>query len=108
MNIETLDNFSLIGQDSIEQAVVQVFSQIVPFNWLEPYAISEQYETRASGFFIDNQGFIVTGAHVVDQARSIWIQMPAFGQKIFMVDLVGFCPERDLALLSLKKEDKEL
>lgn len=107
MNIETLDKFSLTGQDSVEQAVVQVFSQIVPFNWLEPYAISEQYETRASGFFIDNQGYIITGAHVVDQARSIWIQMPAFGQKIFTVDLVGFCPERDLALLALKKEDKQ-
>ena len=94
-------------QDSVEQAVVQVFSQVVKFDWLEPYSTSEQFETRGSGFFIDERGSIITSAHVVDQARSIWIQMPAFGQKIFSVDLVGFCPERDMAFLVLKQEDKE-
>lgn len=108
MNIETVGKGPLQGGlDSVEQAVVQVFSQVVKFDWLEPYSMSEQYETRGSGFFIDGRGSIITSAHVVDQARSIWIQMPAFGQKIFSVELVGFCPERDMALLVLNQEDKE-
>lgn len=93
-------------QDSVEQAVVQVFSQVVRFDWLEPYSTSDQFETRGSGFFIDARGSIITNAHVVDQAQSIWIQIPAFGQKIFFVDLVGFCPERDMALLRLSEDDK--
>lgn len=90
-----------------EEAVVQVSSQIVEFNWLEPYATTSGFEQKGSGFFIDERGFIVTNAHVVNEAKSIWIQMPPFGQKIFFADLVGFCPERDLALLSLKNEDCE-
>lgn len=93
-------------QDSVEQSVVQVFAQVVKFDWLEPYSTNEQFEQRGSGFFIDGRGSIITSAHVVDQAQSIWIQMPAFGQKIFFVDLVGFCPERDLALLALRQDDK--
>ena len=92
-------------QDSVEQAVVQVFAQVVAFDWLEPYATREQYETRASGFFIDAQGFIITNAHVVNEAQSVWIQLPAFGQKAFFVDVVGFCPEYDFALLALKPDD---
>lgn len=88
-----------------EEAVVQVYAQIVEFNWLEPYATTIGYEQKGSGFFIDERGFIVTNAHVVSEAKSIWIQMPPFGQQIFFADLVGFCPERDLALLSLKDED---
>ena len=95
-----------MGQDSVEQAVVQVISQVVKFDWLEPYATTEQYEVRGSGFFIDARGFIITSAHVVDQARAIWVQMPAFDQKYFPVEIVGFCPERDLALLALNNEDK--
>jgi serine protease Do len=92
-------------QNSVEQAVVQVFAQVVAFDWLEPYSTREQYETRASGFFIDTQGFIITNAHVVNQAQSVWVQLPAFGQKAFFVDVVGFCPEYDFALLALKPED---
>ncbi len=93
-------------QDDVEQAVVQVFAQIMPFNWPEPYMASQQFEQRASGFFIDARGYIMTNAHVVNEAKAIWIQMPAFGQKSFFVDLVGFCPERDLALLVLQDEDR--
>lgn len=107
MNANVLGQGPFEGiQDAVEQAVVQVFSQIVRFNWLEPYAASEQFEQRGSGFFIDARGYIITNAHVVSEAKAIWIQMPAFGQKSFFVELVGFCPERDLALLKLNEEDR--
>ena len=93
-------------QNAIEDAVVQVFTQAVPFNWREPYRVSDQFEHRGSGFLINEDGYIVTSAHVVDEAKSLWIQMPAFGHKTFFVDIVGFCPERDLALLRMQEEDR--
>jgi serine protease Do len=91
--------------DAVERAVVQVFAQVVPFDWLEPYVVREQYETRASGFFIDSQGLIITNAHVVNEAQSVWVQVPSCGQKAFFVDVVGFCLEYDFALLALKADD---
>ena len=75
----------------------------MPFNWREPYRVSDQHEQRGSGFLIDEKGNIITSAHVVDEP-TIWIQIPAFGQQTFFVDIIGFCPERDLALLRLHEE----
>ena len=89
----------------IESAVVQIYAQVVQFNWLEPYVISDQIEQLGTGFFIDSQGHIITNAHLVDEAKTIWIQMVPFGQEGFFVDIVGFCPEYDLALLKVRPED---
>jgi len=89
------------------RAVVQVCAQIVPFNWLEPYATSEEYEQCATGFFIDEEGGLLTNAHVVAEAKVIWVKIPAFGKRAFFVDVVGICPDRDIALLRMRPTDFE-
>lgn len=88
-------------QARIQNSVVQVVSQVAVFNWCEPYRITEQQEVRGTGFFIDNDGHFITNAHVVNQAKTIWIHLPRFGKKLLFAQVVGFCPERDLALLRL-------
>ncbi len=95
-------------QNTVEDAVVQVFAQIVTVNWLEPYTLREQYEQRGTGFCIDQDGYIITGAHVVDGAQTVWIQISSFGHQSFFVDIMGFCPEHDVAMLKLRDEDIEL
>lgn len=92
-------------QEQVRDTVVQIFSQIAEYNWLEPYATPRQYAVRGSGFFIDDIGHIVTNAHVVHQAIALWIQVPSFGKRLFKVSIIGICPERDLALLKLTQED---
>lgn len=89
----------------LQKYTVQIVAQIASFNWLIPYQKQETGESSGSGFFIDNQGHIITSAHVVDQASTVWIHIPQFGKRIFFVDIVGFYPERDIALLKLKKND---
>jgi len=88
--------------------VVQVFSQVGKFNWREPYKLEAQYESRGTGFFINDQGYLVTNAHVVNEAKTVWINIPALGRKTIKVESVGFCPDRDLALLRILPEDLEL
>ena len=83
---------------------MQIFAQVTSFNWLEPYKIDTQYENRGTGFFIDSDGYFVTAAHVVHEAKRIWINVPALGKTPLHAHLVGFCPDRDLALLCLDKE----
>ena len=94
-------------QDSLQNSVVQVVAQVAKFNWEEPYAIEDEYESRGSGFFIDSNGYIITNAHVVDEATVVWIHLPSLGKKTIFTDIIGFCPERDLALLKVKDEDFE-
>ncbi len=92
-------------QSQFKDAVVQVFSQVNEFNWLEPYKTPNQSEMMGTAFFINQEGDLITNAHVVDQAILVTIQVPSVGKRRFQVEVIGASPDRDLALLRLKKED---
>jgi S1-C subfamily serine protease len=99
-------NISWIAlQESLQNSVVQVVAQITPLDWIEPYRSTRQFENRGTGFFIDESGYLITNAHVVDEAAMVWIHLPALGKKTVFVDIVGFCPELDLALLKVRDAD---
>lgn len=95
-------------QPLVKDTVVQIFSQVTEFNWLEPYKTPNQGGCTGSGFFINDQGDIITNWHVVNQAVAVSIQIPSMGKQRFDVDVIGVNPDRDLALLRLKPEEKEL
>ena len=91
----------------VQDAVVQVCANSVTFDWEQPYIQGEQSESRGSGFFIDADGHIITTAHSVVDARLVWIRMPGLGAKPLFADIVGICPERDVALLKIRPEAME-
>lgn len=95
-------------QEKVEDTVVQIFSQVTEFDLLQPYRTPQQYSAVGSGFFINDHGDLITNAHVVNQARSVWIQIPSLGRRIIDVEVVGMTPDRDLALLRVKPESLEL
>lgn len=95
-------------QNFVSPALVQVIGHVARFNWLTPYSIYEQGETRGTGFFIDDEGSIVTNAHVVDEATVVWIYSDVLGSQALFADIISVCPERDLALLRLRSTDYEL
>lgn len=87
----------------VQDAVVQVCADSVAFNWQQPYIAGTPSESRGSGFFIDGQGYLITAAHVVIAARVIWIKMHGIGKPLF-AEVVGICPDRDVALLKLRED----
>lgn len=95
-------------QEKIKDAVVQIFAQRSEYDFLQPFKTPEQYAVCGSGFFIDKEGKLVTNAHVVTQARAIWIQIPSLGKRIIEVELVGLSPDRDVALCQLTPEALEI
>ena len=92
-------------QQKAADAVVQVFSRIAKFNWLEPYKTPEQFIQFGSAFFISNEGYLLTNFHVVEETIGIQIQIPSLGKEQFDVEIVGVHPELDIALLQLKKDE---
>lgn len=84
-------------------AVVQVFSIVAVFDWCEPYKTPEQKGVSGSGFFIaiDDTIFIVTNAHVIDQAVALWISIPSLGKIPLRVTVKSIAFDDDLALLEL-------
>jgi serine protease Do len=95
-------------QEQIDNTVVQIFSQVAETDLLQPYKTPAQGTSSGSGFFINEDGDILTNAHVVDQAKALWIQIQELGKRILDVDLIGVSPERDIALLRLSPESKEI
>lgn len=95
-------------QEKVKDTVVQVFSQVLEFNFLEPYKTPNQYSCYGTAFFINDTGDLITNAHVVNQAEAVWIQIPSLGKQIIDVQVVSVSPERDLALLRVKPESLEI
>lgn len=91
-------------QKNIQNTVVQLFVQTANFNWLEPYKVPQSGAAFGTGFFINEEGEIITNAHVVNQAVMIHVQIPSFGKYQFEADLIGIMPEKDFALLRLRPE----
>jgi len=94
-------------QEKIKDTVVQVFSQIAEFDWVQPYRTPAQYSACGSAFFINEEGHLITNAHVVDQTNAIWIQTPSLGKRMCTATVIGVSPERDIALLKLDAKDVE-
>lgn len=94
-------------QSKVKDTVVQIFSQQAVHDLLQPFKTPAQYQATGSGFFINDRGEIITNAHVIDQAKSVWIQIPSLGKRQIDVEIVGVSPDRDLALLRIKEEDLE-
>jgi len=95
-------------QEAVKDTVVQVFSNVAEFDFKQPYKTPRQYTSTGSGFFINDEGDLITNFHVIDQARAIWIQIPSLGKRIIDVEVVGASPDRDIALLRLKGSGKEI
>ena len=91
-------------QKRIQNTVVQLFVQKSSFNWLEPYKVPEAGAQFGTGFFINEEGDILTNAHVVNQSVVIHVQIPSFGKHQFEADLIGIMPEKDFALLRIRPE----
>ncbi len=116
-------------QDLFSCCVTQVFAMRAEFDWCEPYRTPKQIGSRGSGFIIKLDSeiinqlqsigldiqltceyVIVTNAHVVYEAveNGVWVTIPQIGRQYLPVEIIGFCPDRDLALLQFTKESYDL
>jgi serine protease Do len=91
-----------------QNTIVQIFAQIGQFDWCEPYRIAAQYESFGTGFLIDDNGYVVTNSHLIENAKYIWIQIPILGRQKLDVEVVGICPDRDIALLKMSDNAIEM
>jgi serine protease Do len=95
-------------QDRVRDTVLQLFVQISSIDLLEPYKTQQQGTACGSGFFINDQGYLITNAHVINSAKSVWGQIPSLGKRIIDMEVVGISFERDLALLRITDESRDL
>lgn len=58
---------------------------------------------QGSGFFIDNEGYIITNNHVIENAGNVTVTM--YDGKITTAEIIGTDRQNDLALLKIDKRD---
>jgi len=92
-------------QKKLQDTVVQLHVTSSEKNILQPYRVPTPSQCTGSGFIINDQGEIITNAHVVNGATCIMVQIPSFGKHQFEVDLVGIMPEKDVALVKFRPDD---
>jgi S1-C subfamily serine protease len=74
---------------------------------LDPFGQQGGGTATGSGFVIDEDGHIVTNAHVVDGAESVQVTLGEDGET-FDADVVGADPSTDIAVLQVDAPDDQL
>tara|TARA_Y100000741_G_scaffold354009_3_gene327813 strand:- start:763 stop:2439 length:1677 start_codon:yes stop_codon:yes gene_type:complete len=108
---DSSDNWSDIGE-RVRKSVVQIVSIIYETDHQRPYLEPADNVARGSGFIIfssKDRVLIMTNAHVVDDARTIFVRTEQTQEKDLKASVLSICLEKDLALVELEKEEiKEL
>jgi len=100
--------------DPAEEAVVRLFQRAAPsvayINTerveLSGFFTTQVYQGAGSGFVWDERGHIVTNYHVVENARSVRVQLDA--GRTFDAKVVGVAPDYDLAVVKLAQVPRGL
>ncbi len=95
-------------QEAVSDTVVQVYAQFAEIDIRQPYKTPSQYQVTGSGFFISEEGDLITNAHMVVHANNVLIQVPSLGKQLIDCKVLSIAPERDLALLRVSQEGRNL
>lgn len=83
-------------------SVVKIVSQDVTFDWYNPYKTYNNSDSSGTGFFIDNNGTILTCFHVIEDSVKVDIIIPIEGHDKYEAEILSVCPSYDIALLRVK------
>lgn len=86
-------------EKKINKSVVRIYADKININWNIPFQMEIPSKGQGTGFFINNKGNILTCAHVVNGANRIYIEIPYLNNFKYKCEIVGICPQFDIALL---------
>jgi len=89
-------------KSKINNSVVRIIAEDIDINWNIPYQMKEPSKGQGSGFFIDNKGYILTCAHVINGSKNLYIEIPFIGPEKYECDIIGICPTFDIGLIKVK------
>lgn len=97
--------------DSVKKSVVRITTYSSMWYWGAPYQSGQLHGSVGSGFFVSTEPMLIqTCAHVVENAKHVFIQVPAAGKKKYKAKVATVCSEGDVATVliedteSLKKD----
>lgn len=90
-----------MNNKKIYNSIVKIVTSDVIFDTNIPYNIIKQQKSIGAGFYIDNEGHILTAAHCVKNTIDITINIPKYGKKNFKGEIICVYPDFDLAIIKI-------
>lgn len=91
--------------EEAKKSVVQIFTYHGSYDIFRPYKVPSHQLGCGTGFFINNDGYLLTNYHVVSNSLVSFMQLTQTGKEQFRLEIVGVHPDRDLALLKLPESE---
>lgn len=92
-----------ILKKNINKSVVRIFAESINVNWDMPFIFESPDRGQGTGFFINNKGYILTCAHVVNGAKNLYIEIPNITSDKYECKVIGICPQFDIAIIKCLK-----
>lgn len=93
-------------ENHFNKKVVKIIVDNVLIDPNNPLLSKGNPRSSGTGFFIDNNGTILTCSHVIENGANITIEIPGL-DKILKAKILGICPELDIGLLKVDYKNKE-
>ena len=79
--------------------ICKIISYNVNHDWYSPFRSPFESSSIGTGFFINDQGYILTCCHVVEDSIKLEITIPSLGKNNYKAEIISISPDYDLALL---------
>lgn len=99
--ILNIDEVSKHIPNDIYHTIVRIIVHTSEFDFELPFKIKGNSLSSGTGFFIDQNGHILTCSHVVEDASHVYIEIPNEGKKQYKAKVLGICPFFDIAVIRI-------
>ncbi len=102
-NKEHFENKVVIEDNKLDlfnKAIVRITASSINYDWTQPY-LSNTTTYIGTGFFFNNEGYILTCSHVIESAYKVQITIPGISQEKFDAEIIAIYPERDIGILKI-------
>lgn len=82
----------------IYNSIIRIISYNIDYDYFNPPNIINDEQTIGTGFFI-KPNIILTCAHVVENAKTLYYTIPTISDKKYKLKILGLAPDIDIAIL---------
>ena len=82
----------------IYNSIIRIISYNIDYDYFNPPNIINDEQTIGTGFFIKPK-IILTCAHVVENAKTLYYTIPTISDKKYKLKILGLAPDIDIAIL---------